>query len=72
MSFRIASSSNDSAAIKRYAKEPIYNANEIHTIPINLDNLEENSILVNPVGKQPCYDNYFFKEGIDLMISCYN
>jgi hypothetical protein len=25
---------------------------------------EENSILVNPVGKQPCYDNYFFKEGM--------
>jgi len=25
---------------------------------------EENSILVNPVGKQPCYDNFFFKEGL--------
>ena len=24
---------------------------------------EENSILVDPVGKQPCYDNFFFKEG---------
>ena len=23
----------------------------------------ENSILVDPVGKQPCYDNFFFKEG---------
>jgi len=25
---------------------------------------EENSILVNPVGKQQCYDNFFFKEGM--------
>tara|TARA_R100000742_G_C4278006_1_gene100399 strand:+ start:748 stop:1836 length:1089 start_codon:yes stop_codon:yes gene_type:complete len=25
---------------------------------------EENSILVDPVGKQPCYDNFFFKEGL--------
>ena len=25
---------------------------------------EENSILVEPVGKQPCYDNFFFKEGL--------
>ena len=24
----------------------------------------ENSILVEPVGKQPCYDNFFFKEGL--------
>ena len=24
---------------------------------------EENSILVEPIGKQPCYDNFFFKEG---------
>jgi len=46
MSFRIASSSDDSAKIKRYAKAPINNANEIQNIPINLDNLEENSILV--------------------------
>ena len=23
----------------------------------------ENAILVEPVGKQPCYDNFFFKEG---------
>ena len=23
----------------------------------------ENAILVDPVGKQPCYDNFFFKEG---------
>ena len=23
----------------------------------------ENSILVDPIGKQPCYDNFFFKEG---------
>jgi len=23
----------------------------------------ENSILIEPVGKQPCYDNFFFKEG---------
>lgn len=25
---------------------------------------EENSILVEPVGKQPCYDNFFFREGM--------
>jgi hypothetical protein len=25
---------------------------------------EENSILVDPIGKQPCYDNFFFKEGM--------
>lgn len=25
---------------------------------------EKNSILVDPVGKQPCYDNFFFKEGM--------
>ena len=25
---------------------------------------EENSILVEPVGKQSCYDNFFFKEGL--------
>ena len=24
----------------------------------------ENSILVDPIGKQPCYDNFFFKEGM--------
>ena len=24
---------------------------------------KENSILVDPIGKQPCYDNVFFKEG---------
>jgi hypothetical protein len=24
---------------------------------------EGNSILVEPIGKQPCYDNFFFKEG---------
>ena len=24
---------------------------------------EENSILVDPIGKQPCYDNFFFREG---------
>tara|TARA_R100000231_G_scaffold7777_3_gene10688 strand:+ start:3217 stop:4314 length:1098 start_codon:yes stop_codon:yes gene_type:complete len=24
---------------------------------------EENCILVNPISKQPCYDNFFFKEG---------
>ena len=24
---------------------------------------EENCILVDPVGKQPCYDNFFFREG---------
>ena len=24
---------------------------------------KENSILVDPIGKQPCYDNLFFKEG---------
>ena len=24
---------------------------------------EDNSILVEPIGKQPCYDNFFFKEG---------
>ena len=25
---------------------------------------EDNCILVEPVGKQPCYDNFFFKEGM--------
>jgi hypothetical protein len=25
---------------------------------------ENNSILVKPIGKQPCYDNFFFKEGM--------
>jgi hypothetical protein len=25
---------------------------------------EKNSILVDPIGKQPCYDNFFFKEGM--------
>ena len=25
---------------------------------------EDNCILVNPMGKQPCYDNFFFKEGM--------
>ena len=25
---------------------------------------KENCILVEPVGKQPCYDNFFFKEGM--------
>jgi hypothetical protein len=25
---------------------------------------EDNSILVDPIGKQPCYDNFFFKEGM--------
>tara|TARA_Y100000592_G_scaffold93675_1_gene157234 strand:- start:4670 stop:5758 length:1089 start_codon:yes stop_codon:yes gene_type:complete len=25
---------------------------------------KENSILIEPVGKQQCYDNYFFKEGL--------
>ena len=25
---------------------------------------EKNSILINPIGKQPCYDNFFFKEGM--------
>tara|TARA_A100001201_G_C4090295_1_gene201835 strand:- start:794 stop:1885 length:1092 start_codon:yes stop_codon:yes gene_type:complete len=25
---------------------------------------KENSILVDPIGKQPCYDNFFFKEGM--------
>jgi hypothetical protein len=24
---------------------------------------EENAILIDPIGKQPCYDNVFFKEG---------
>jgi hypothetical protein len=26
----------------------------------------ENSILIDPVGKQPCYDNFFFKEGMSF------
>ncbi len=25
---------------------------------------ENNSILVDPIGKQPCYDNFFFREGM--------
>jgi hypothetical protein len=25
---------------------------------------EKNSVIVNPTGKQPCYDNMFFKEGL--------
>lgn len=25
---------------------------------------KENSILVEPIGKQPCYDNFFFREGM--------
>lgn len=24
---------------------------------------KDNSILIDPIGKQPCYDNFFFKEG---------
>ena len=38
----------------------------INNIDIDLSGLsatEENSILVEPIGKQPCYDNFFFKEG---------
>ena len=27
---------------------------------------EENSILVEPVGKQSCYDNFFFREGLSF------
>mgnify|MGYP003147878040 CR=1 FL=1 len=27
---------------------------------------EENSILIEPVGKQPCYDNFFFREGLSF------
>ena len=25
---------------------------------------EDNSILIDPIGKQPCYDDFFFKEGL--------
>ena len=27
---------------------------------------KENSVLIDPIGKIPCYDNIFFKEGIDF------
>ena len=53
MSFRIASSSDDSAAIKKYAKVPLYNANEIK----NMEALVATSIAEGATvaygGKQP-------------------
>jgi collagen type VII alpha len=46
MSFKITRSIDSTVVIKKYANLPVYNANEIKNIPINLDNLHEDSILI--------------------------